>query len=151
MKKAAAILVTAAMLICAIGAGNTRVVARVHAGDLIEIEGGWTTRLTGIRVPAPDDPVGRQAYDFTKRRLEGRTVAIFTWTTDNSADTIVHDPDGRPFATIMFGKDLATDIAVLLLEKGFARVDREHLPEHCQHYLEIERKARELGLGTWAV
>ena len=150
MKKTAAIIVTAAMLICAIAAGNTRVVAHVHAGDLIEIEGGWTTRLTGIRVPPPNDPVGWQAYEFTKRRLEGQTVAMFTWTTDNTAATIFRDQDGRPFATIMFGKDLATDIAVLLLENGLARVDREHLPEHCQHYLEIERKARELGLGTWA-
>ncbi len=150
MKETTAVLAAAALLICAIAAANTRRVAAVHAGDLIEIEGGWTTRLTGIRVPALNHPIGWQAYDFTKRRLEGQTVAMFTWTKDDTAATIVRDQDGRPFATIMFGKGLATDIAALLLERGLARVEKEYLPEGSQHYFEIERAARHQGLGIWA-
>ena len=150
MRTAVAVITVVSFLICAVAAANTRVIVRVHAGDLVEIEGGWTTRLTGISVPAPDDPVGWQAYDFTKRRLEGQTIAMFTWTTDNTAATIVRDDEGHPFAQIMFGRGLATDIASLLLENGLARVDLDHLPEYCQHNREIERSARDRGVGIWA-
>ena len=46
-------------------------------------------------------------------------------------------------------------IAVSLLIGGTAAantrvVDRDHLPEDCGHYLEIERAARERGVGLWA-
>lgn len=150
MKKTSAILTVVSLLICAAVAANTRVVTHVHAGDLIEVEGGWTTRLTGISVPPSSDPIGWQAYDFTKRRLEGQRVAMFTWTTDNTAATIVRDDAGRPFAQILFGEGLALDIAALLLEKGLARVDADHLPDFCEHYVEIERVARENGVGIWA-
>ncbi len=150
MKKIVVIFTIVSLLICANVAANTRVVARVEAGDLIEIEGGWITRLTGISVPPPSDPIGWQAYDFTKRRLEGQTVAMFTWTRDNTAATIVRDDEGYPFARIQFGKGFAMDIAALLLERGLARVDADHLPAFCEHYLEIERVARENGVGIWA-
>jgi endonuclease YncB( thermonuclease family) len=150
MRKTIVTLAAVFLLICAAAAANTRVVARVHAGDLIEIEGGWTTRLTGISVAPPNDPIGWLAYDFAKRRLEGQTVAMFTWTTDNTAATIVRDDEGRPFAQIRFGSGFANDIAVLLLEQGLARVDAEHLPEYCEDYVEIERSARRQGLGMWA-
>jgi endonuclease YncB( thermonuclease family) len=150
MKKTSAILTAVSLLICAAVAANTRVITRVHAGDLIEIDGGWTTRLTGISVPPPSEPIGWKAYDFTKRQLEGQTVAMFTWTRDNTAATIVRDHEGRPLAQIRFGSGFTTDIAVLLLEQGFARVDMEHLPEYCEHYVEIERSAHRQGLGMWA-
>jgi endonuclease YncB( thermonuclease family) len=150
MKTPVAAVTVVSFLISAFAAASTRVIVRVHAGDLVEIAGGWKTRLTGISVPAPDDPIGWQAYDFTKRRLEGQTVAMFTWTTDNTAATIVRDDEGHPFAQIRFGRGLATDIASLLLENGLARVDLDHLPEYCEHYLEIERIARERGVGIWA-
>jgi endonuclease YncB( thermonuclease family) len=138
------------LLICAVVSANTRVVTRVIAGDVLEIDGGWITRLTGITVPPPSDPIGWQAYDFTKRRLEGQTIAMFTWTRDNTAATIVRDENETPFAQIQFGKGFATDIAAVLLKRGLARVDAEHLPEHCAHYLEIERSARRAALGMWA-
>jgi endonuclease YncB( thermonuclease family) len=75
---------------------------------------------------------------------------MLTWTTDNTAATIVRDDAGRPFAQILFGEGLALDIAALLLEKGLARVDADHLPDFCEHYVEIERVARENGVGIWA-
>lgn len=151
MKKTAVILTAVSLLIGAPAAANTRVIVRVHAGDVIEIEGGWTTRLTGISVPPPSDPIGWKAYDFTKRRLEGQTVAMFTWTRDNTAATIVRDGEGRPFAQIQFGRGFGTDIAVLLLERGLARVDPDHLPDFCSHYLDIEREARDKKVGVWSI
>jgi len=149
-RKTQAAVSALAMLFVASVAANTLTVARVHGGDIIEFEGGWKTRLTGIIVPSPQDPIGRQAFDFTKRRLEGKIVAVFTWTTDNTSAGIVYGDDGLPFAKIMYGEDLSIDIAAQLLEKGYARVDNDHLPETYEHYREIEQKARDKRLGIWA-
>ena len=143
------IVVLSLVLVTAVVA-NTLTVARVHAGDIVEFEGGWRTHLTGIIVPSPRDPIGRQAFDFSKRRLEGKVVAVFTWTTDNTSAGIVYGNDGLPFAKIMCGEDMSIDIAALLLEKGYARVDDDHLPEGYEHYREIEREARDKRLGIWA-
>jgi endonuclease YncB( thermonuclease family) len=150
LRKIQVLVVALAMLFVAAVAANTLTVVRVHAGDIIEFEGGWKTRLTGITVPSPRDPMGYQAFDFTKRHLEGNVVAVFTWTTDNTAAGIVYGEDGLPFAKVMYGKDLSIDIAALLLEKGYAQVNDDRLPEGYEHYREIERKARGKGLGVWA-
>jgi endonuclease YncB( thermonuclease family) len=131
-------------------AANTLVVAEVHAGDLVEFEGGFTVHLTGIVVPGRTTHIGRQAFDFTKRRLEGKRVAVFTWTTDNTAGGIVFGEDGLASAKISYGKALSNDIAAELLERGFARVDPDRLPEGYEHYLEIERQAQEGRVGIWA-
>jgi len=138
------------MLFVASVAANTLTVARVHAGDIVEFQGGWKTRLTGIIAPGPTDPIGYQAFDFTKRRLEGQVVAVFTWTTDNTSAGIVYGDDGLPFAKIMYGEDMSLDISALLLERGYARVDGDHLPDGYERYWEIERVARNKRLGIWA-
>jgi endonuclease YncB( thermonuclease family) len=129
---------------------NTRIIAKVHPGCLVELEGGFTVRLTGISVPGARTRIGYRAYDFAKRRLEGKRVAFFTWTRDNTAAGIVYGEDGLAFAKIEYGRGLSTDIAEELLELGLARVDPQHLPEDCQHYREIERQAKERKLGLWA-
>jgi endonuclease YncB( thermonuclease family) len=137
-------------------AANTLVVAEVHAGDLVEIEGGFTVHLTGIVVPGRTTRIGLQAFDFTKRRLEGKRFAVFTWTTDNTAAGIVLGEDGRASAKIDYGNGLSndkgasTDIAAELLEHGFARVDPDRLPAGYDHYLEIEHQARNRKVGIWA-
>jgi endonuclease YncB( thermonuclease family) len=144
------VLITFISFAAATAAANTLVVAEVHPGCLVEFEGGFTVHLSGISVPGPKTHVGYQAYDFAKRRLEGKRVAVFTWTTDNTAAGIVYGEDGLAFAKIAYGKGLSTDIAEELLELGLARVDPEHLPEGCEHYPEIEGQARAKKLGLWA-
>jgi endonuclease YncB( thermonuclease family) len=131
-------------------AGHTLVVAAVHRGDVVELEGGWTTRLTGIRSPAPGEPFGEQALEFVRARIEGSRVAVFTWTRDNTAATIVRDGDGHPFAEILLGPDEDVDLAVELLERGLATVDEEHLPERLAHYRKVEARARAAGVGVWS-
>ena len=106
--------------------------------------------MTGIEVPDRHTEIGREAYDFTRRRLEGKRVAVFTWKTDNTAAGIGYGEDGLAFAKISYGKSLSTDIAAQLLERGFARVDPDHLPEGYDHYREIERRARDQKVGIWA-
>ncbi|MCW8985195.1 MAG: thermonuclease family protein [Thermoanaerobaculales bacterium] len=131
-------------------AANTLVVAEVHGGDLVEFEGGFTVHLTGIVVPGRTTQIGWKAFDFTKRRLEGKRVAVFTWTTDDTAAGIVLGEDGLAFAKISYGKGLSIDIAAELLERGFARVDPDRLPEGYDHYREIERRAKDQQVGIWA-
>lgn len=144
------LLVAIISFLAATAAANTLVVSEVRGGCVVEFEGGFTVHLTGVSVPGERTRVGYQAYDFAKRRLEGKRVAVFTWTTDNTAAGIVYGDDGLAFAKIKYGKGLSTDIAEELLERGLARVDPDHLPDGCEHYPEIERQAKEEKLGLWA-
>lgn len=130
--------------------GNTRTIDEVLSGDLVRIGETFVARLTGITVPPRNEIMGYRIYDFTKRQLEGKKVKIFTWTTDNTAAGIVRDDDERPFVQIYYGKGMETSFNELLLKKGYARVDTEYLPDELKHYLELEKEARDKGLGIWA-
>ena len=128
---------------------NTGVVKKVLSGDLVQIGDTFIARLTGIKAPSRDDTLGYKIYDFTKRELEGKTVKLFTRTTDNTAAGIVHDENGYPFVEIEYGKGESLSFNEVLLKKGYARVDREYLPDNLKHYLDLEKKAQEKGLGIW--
>ena len=137
-------------IVAAPASANTLVVAKVHGGDLVEFQGGFTIHLTGIVVPNRNTQIGWEAYDFSKRRLEGKRVAVFTWTTDNTATGIEFGEDELPFAKISYGKDRKIDIAAELLKHGYAKVNPDHLPEGYEHYQEIERRAKAQMMGVWA-
>jgi endonuclease YncB( thermonuclease family) len=128
---------------------NTGVIKKVLSGDLVQIGDTFVARLTGITAPPRDETLGYKIYDFTKRELEGKTVKIFTWTTDNTAAGIVYDENGYPFVEIEFLEGESLSFNEILLQKGYARVDQKHLPENLKHYLDVEREAREKGLGIW--
>ena len=145
----ASLVVTALLVFTPTAAANTLTVAKVHDGGTVEFEGGFTVHILGILVPSPETVVGRKAFDHVKRQLEGKVVKVFTWTTDNTAASIVYGDDELAFAKIMCGEGLATDIAAELLECGFAQVDSDHLPEGCLHYRTIETRAREDNVGIW--
>jgi endonuclease YncB( thermonuclease family) len=147
--KTSTLIAISLLFITGLAYANTLTVAHVHAGDIIEFEGGWKTRLAGITVPDPTTKIGYHAYDFTKRQLEGKVVGVFTCTTDNTSAGIVYAEDSLPLAKIMYGKALATDIAAMLLEKGYARVDDNCPTENFDAYKEIEREARRQQAGMW--
>ena len=128
---------------------NTGIVKKVLSGDLVQIGDTFIARLTGIKAPSRDDTLGYKIYDFTKRELEGKTVKIFTWTTDNTAEGIVRDENGYPFVEIEYGPGESLIFNEVLLKNGYARVDKKHLPENLKHYLDLEREAKEKGLGIW--
>lgn len=130
--------------------GNTLVITKVLDSDLVRIGDSFVARLTGITAPPKSEDLGKEIFEFTKSELEGKLVKIFTWTTDNTAAGIVRDGEGRAFVQIYYGKGLSISFNELLLKKGYARVDRERLPEDLKkRYLELEEKAREKGLGVW--
>ncbi len=134
----------------AAGGGNTGTVTKVLGGDLVRIGDSVVARLTGVAAPDANDALGGKVFAFTKRELEGKLVKLFTWTTDNTAAGIVRNDEGRAFIQIQYGKEFAVNFNELLLEKGFARVDEEFLPEElAERYRELEKTARENGLGIW--
>lgn len=130
--------------------GNTGTVEEVLSGDLVRIGESFVARLTGIKAPPRNEIMGYQIYDFTKREIEGKKIKLFTWTTDNTAAGIVRDEEDNAFVQIYYGKGMNTSFNELLLKKGYARVDREYLPDELKYYLELEKEAREKGLGIWA-
>jgi endonuclease YncB( thermonuclease family) len=144
-------LVLAAIVLAAAttAAGNTGLVKKVLGGDLVQFGETFVARLTGIRAPGPDEPLGREVFDFTKRELEGKTVVLMAWTTDNTAGGIIYDEEGRPMVQIFYGKGFATSFNEVMLKKGYARVDPKYLPADLKHYLDLEKEARDKGLGIW--
>jgi endonuclease YncB( thermonuclease family) len=144
------ILIGAALFAAALAAtANVLVIDEVLSGDVVRIGDTFVARLTGLRAPDRDAPLGRQIYDFTRREIEGRAVKIFTWTTDNTAAGIVHDEDGRAFVQIFYGKGNTVSFNEVMLKKGYARVDPQYLPDDLEHFLDLEKEARAKGLGIW--
>jgi micrococcal nuclease len=130
--------------------GNTGTITKVLGGDIVQIGDSFVARLTGIAAPPKSEVLGYKIYDFTKRELEGKLVKLFTWTTDNTAAGIVRDENGHAFVQIYYGKEMGESFNELLLKKGFAKVDEKCLPEDLkERYLELEKEAREKGLGIW--
>ena len=145
----------AALLAVAItAAANIGVVTKVLGGDLVQFGDSFRARLTGIRAPLRSEPLGDEIYDFTKRQLEGQTVRLVTWTTDNTAAGIVYDEEGYARVQIFYGrlsgeKGGGVSFNEVLLKKGYARVDPKYLPDELKHYLDLEKDARAKGLGIW--
>ncbi len=129
---------------------NTGTIDEVLGGDLVRIGDSFITRLTGIKAPPRNEIMGYRIYDFTKREIEGKKVKFITWTTDNTAAGIVRDGNDHAFVQIYYGKGMETSFNEVLLRKGYARVDKDFLPDDLKHYLELEKEAREKGLGIWA-
>jgi endonuclease YncB( thermonuclease family) len=143
------LLTTIVLAAAMTAAANTGLVKKVLGGDLVQFGESFVTRLTGIRAPGLDEPLGQQVYEFTKRELEGKTVVLITWTMDSTARGIVYDEEGHPMVQIFYGKGYATNFNEVMLKKGYARVDPKYLPGDLKHYLELENEAREKGLGIW--
>jgi endonuclease YncB( thermonuclease family) len=137
------------LAIAVLATGNVRRVDEVLSGDLVRIGDTFLARLTGIKAPGRDEPLGSEVYDFTKRELEGQTVKLFTWTTDNTAAGIVYDEDGYARVQIFTGKRADVSFNEVLLKKGYARVDPKFLPDELNHYYDLEKEARDKGLGIW--
>jgi len=133
---------------------NTLTIKTVHAADLVEFKGGFKVRLTGITVPDTSTKVGKQAYKYVKHELEGRTVKVFTHTTNNLATGIVYGDDGLPFAQIFYeteksSGDWSNCVNEELLKKGYAHINERFLPKELQHYHKLEYKARGQKRGMW--
>ncbi|MBZ0263532.1 thermonuclease family protein [bacterium] len=128
---------------------NINKVDEVLAADKIRF-GEWTTMITGIRVPAVDLKWGKEAKKLATQMLAGKSVKMFTLTTDGMTSGIVRNAQGYPCATLLCGEKMDLDYAVLLLERGLARVDEKTLQKDQENYREVEKIAREKKVGIWS-
>jgi len=130
--------------------GNTGTVTEVIRGDIVTIGESFTARLTGVKVLTSDSSeIGERILNFAKEELQGSLVKLFTWTTDNTAAGIVYDSNDYPFVTIYYGENFEKCFNEILLSKGFAEVDTLWLPQDRLYYMDLEKHARENGLGIW--
>jgi micrococcal nuclease len=137
--------------LCATVFGNTLTIAKVISGDEFELEDGQKVFFVGIDTPDEGEYLYLEVFDFVKRQLEGKLVACRSFKQrDVEGKDAYYDEDGYFHMQIEYQKDFQVDLNVLLLEKGYARVDENDLPEELKHYREIERQARENKLGIWA-
>ena len=136
--------------LCAIDYGNTLTITKVLSGDQFELEDGQKVDFVGIDAPDEGEYLYLEVYDFVKRQLEGKLVACRSFKQrDVEGKDAYSDEDGYLHMQIEYQEDFQTDFNALLLEKGYARIDENDLPEELTHYREIEQQARENKLGIW--
>lgn len=126
-------------------------VVKVVDGDTIEvyIEGKRErVRLLGIDTPElhrPEkgvEPFAQEASDYTRRRLSGRRVKLI-----RDPDSDDRDKYGRllRFVELPDGSDFSAE----LVEEGYARVLLDYSCSRKQIYLDLQKEARESGVGMW--
>ena len=127
-------------------------VKRVVDGDTIELEGGQKLRYIGIDTPEtvhPNKEVGCMGYDASARNkelVEGREV----WLEKDVSET---DRYGRLLRYVYFENENGEKINVgeILMSEGLATVST-YQPDvkYVDLWRELERQAREAGVGLWA-
>jgi len=124
---------------------ETAQVLRVLTGDSIEVSIGsrvFQVRYMGIEAPDVFGWAGQQALAFNERLVAGKTVDLEGGT---------HDTDRfQRLLRYVYVGDLFVNAE--LLRMGHARVATD-APEvkHQELFAGLERKAREMGRGLWAV
>jgi endonuclease YncB( thermonuclease family) len=121
--------------------GTPLAVARVLAGDRLELADGQSVRLAGIRVPATMAGPPEQAAAVLARLLAGRTVRLGT-------TPAPLDRYGDVVAQVERADGLWLQGA--LLEQGLAQV--QTAPDEVARaaaMLALEQAARAAGLGLW--
>jgi micrococcal nuclease len=118
------------------------VVARVPAGDRLELADGRTVRLAGIRLPVGHDALAEQARATLAGLLAGRAVRLGT-----SAAPVDRYGDLVAQVESVDGKWLQG----ALLERGLAEVQtRPGEVARAAAMLALERAARTARRGLWA-
>ncbi len=125
-------------------------VERVIDGDTIHVrvEGKrYTVRLIGVDTPEtkhPTKPVqyfGREASDFTKAALEGKTVMLQK---DRTGDTV--DRYGRWLRYVLLDGD---NFNARLIRDGYAHAYRRFPFSKRTEFIQLEEQARQRGIGLW--
>jgi micrococcal nuclease len=124
-------------------------VTRVVDGDTIEVEidgQAYKVRYIGIDTPEtvhPSKPVqcfGPEASARNKELVEGKTVGV-------EKDVSETDDFGRLLRYVWVGSEM---VNATLVSSGYAQV-ATYPPDvkYQQHFLDLQRQARDAGLGLW--
>lgn len=116
-------------------------------GDTIVLDGDEKVRLIGVDTPETKNPrkpvqyFGRQAYEFTKRLVEGLKVRL-------DYDLDKKDKYGRTLAYVYL--EDGTFLNAEIIKQGYGFAYRHFLFKYYDDFKEYEREAREEGIGLWA-
>jgi micrococcal nuclease len=127
-------------------------VLRVVDGDTLLVELPNRTqskmRLIGVNTPEtvkpqhPAEPYGKEASNYTKKRLTGATVTL-------EFDVGVKDRYGRLLAYVWIGKELYNET---LVKDGYARVMTiQPNVKYQDVFIRAEREARKSHKGLWGL
>ncbi len=129
---------------------DTAVVSKVIDGDTIEVEVGGVrhekVRFLGVDTPEtvhPDKPVqyfGKEASDYTKARLLGKTVRL-------EYDHERRDEYNRVLAYVYLDEKLFN---AELIQKGFGRALLAFPFKFSEEFAQMQKKAQEDQVGLWA-
>ncbi len=124
-----------------------RTCVEVIDGDTIVLDGNEIVRLIGIDTPEtknPSKPVqhyGREAYEFTKRLVEGKKVRL-------AYDLNKKDKYGRTLAYVYL--EDGTFLNAEVIKQGYGFVYRYFLFKYFDEFKQYEREARENEIGLWS-
>ncbi len=116
-------------------------------GDTIVLDGNEIVRLIGIDTPETKDPrkpvqyYGRDAYEFTKRLVEGKKVRL-------AYDLNKEDKYGRTLAYVYL--EDGTFINAEVVKKGYGLAYRYFPSKYFDEFKQYEREARENEIGLWS-
>ncbi len=119
---------------------------RVIDGDTLELQGGERVRLIGVNTPESVDPrrpierFGKEAADFTRRMVEGKTVRI-------EYDDELKDQYGRTLAYVFLPDGTLLNAEIIRQGYGFAYTRFPY--RYQQEFVALEREAREQRRGLW--
>jgi len=123
-----------------------RICTRVVDGDTIILDGYERVRLLGVDTPEtkhPKKPVqyfGKEAYEFTKRMVEGKKVRLeYDWQRK--------DKYGRTLAYV-FLED-GTFLNAEIIKQGYGFAYTRYPFKYLEEFRKYERNARENGRGLW--
>ncbi|MEK7321512.1 MAG: thermonuclease family protein [Pseudomonadota bacterium] len=129
---------------------ETAHVDAVHDGDTLRLRDGRRLRLIGLDTPElgrdgqPDQPLAVAARDVLRHRLPADAALRLRY------DAEREDAHGRTLAHLFFAD--GTSVTAWLLEQGLATlllIPPDLWNADC--YAAAERRARERGLGVWAL
>jgi len=124
-------------------------VSRVVDGDTIVVEGDQKVRLIGVDTPEtvkpghPLEPYGKEASDFTKQMLEGKTVSM---------EMDVNDTDQYDRQLRYVYLEDGTFFNELLIKEGYATVFTSPPDiKHADLFLKAQQYARDNNKGLWGL
>jgi len=115
-------------------------------GDTILLDGNEIVRLIGIDTPETKDPrkpvqyYGREAYEFTKRLVEGKKVRLVY-------DLNKKDKYGRRLAYVYL--EDGTFLNAEVIKQGYGFVYRYFLFKYFDEFKQYEKEARKNEIGLW--
>ena len=142
-------IVISMLILSVLFAGDWVTVSRVIDGDTFETSSGEKVRLIGVDTPETKHPAktveyfGQEAYEFTKRELEGRKVRLeYDWQKKdkyNRTLAYVYLEDGSFFNA-------------KLIEEGYVHAYTQYpfKQEYMDDFRKLEKEAREAEKGLWA-